>query len=100
MTVSARRFKDRKRSTLRVRDHRHAADSFHRDGRQVETGSHFFGFRGRRIHIINLEVSHPVGWNSWLTMRGWGDPSHKMLAILDVQVAGFIFRIGEDLPSK
>src|SRR5712692_1416811 len=40
VSFSARRFEDRKLRALRVGNHRHAADSFHRHRRKIEIGAH------------------------------------------------------------
>ncbi len=79
---------------------RHAAYAFHRRRWHEEIRSHFFGLICGGVDVIDLEVCHPVGRHSGLAVLCGRYASDEVLAVLDVQVARGIFRVGKDLPSE
>src|SRR5260370_33025406 len=66
----------------------------------MEIGSHRLALGCRSINIIDLKVGQPVRRRSRLPMGPGWNASDEGLAVLNMQVAGRIFRVRDQLPSE
>ena len=95
-----RRLEDREHRALRIGDYRESSNAFHAHGRQEEFRAHLFGLIRGGIDIVGVEIGEPMRRRSGRQLLGGRRASNVVIAVLDVQIAGFVVLSGLEFPSQ
>lgn len=98
---TARRFEDRKRSALRVRQDSHAAEIFNRHRRHVELRTQILSFRGGRVAIGHLQIDLPVRRRCRIAKRRRENSANELVVVKQmVVVVSGLFVFLPDAPPE